>query len=137
MTIVLLLYFDDKDLEKIQQIVTSTKAVNFAKCVVGAKANLALMAKKKQTKKAAKSKLGEEYFNYRKKGYYAKDSRSSISNKRKLEKSIEEAKCSWWNTNQAKVTKSMNNNQDDFNYERYPVGQAYMTWGVDEDQSKV
>ena len=31
----------------------------------------------------------------------------------------------------------MNNNQDDFNYERYPVDQAYMTWGVDEDQSKV
>lgn len=56
MTIALLLYFDDKDLEKIQQIVTSTKAVNFAKCVVGAKANLALMAKKKQTKKSCKVK---------------------------------------------------------------------------------
>lgn len=94
MTIALLLYFDNKDLDKIQQIVTSTKVANFAKYVVRAKANLALMAKKKQTKKAAKSKLGEKYFNYKKKGYYAKDSRSSISNKRELEKSIEEAKCS-------------------------------------------
>lgn len=94
MTIAFLLHFGDKNLEKIQQIVTSIKAANIAKRIIRVIANLALMAKKKQLKRAAKSKPGEKYFNYGKKGHYAKDYCSSISNKKKLKESIEEAKCS-------------------------------------------
>lgn len=46
-TTALLLYFGDKDLEKVQQIVTFTKIANFAKQTVRAKVNLTLMAKKR------------------------------------------------------------------------------------------
>ena len=47
MTITLLLYFGNKDLEEIQQKVIYTKADNFIKQVIGVIADLALIAKKK------------------------------------------------------------------------------------------
>ena len=105
-------HFSDKDLEEIQQIVTSTKIANLAKRTIRITVDLALMAKKKQPKRfAIKSKLREECFNYEKNGYNAKDYRSSISNKKKLaDKSTEEAKSSWWKRNQAKAARSANNN---------------------------
>lgn len=73
-------------------MVTFTKVANLAKCAVGTITNLALMAKKKQPKRTAKLKQEEEYFNYGKKGHFAKDCHSSILNKKKSIKSIEEAK---------------------------------------------
>ena len=58
-----LLHFGDKDLEKIQQIVTSTEAVNFAKYTVKTTVVLALIAKKKQLEIVEmESKPGEECF---------------------------------------------------------------------------
>ena len=48
MTTTLLLHSGNKDLEEIQQIVTSTEAANLAIQAVGAIADFALMAKKKQ-----------------------------------------------------------------------------------------
>lgn len=89
-----LLHFSDKDLEEIQQIVISTKVANLIKCVVRTKANLALMAKKRQPERAAiKFKPGEKGFNCRKKDHYIKNNSSSISNKKKLaEESTEKTK---------------------------------------------
>ena len=46
------LYFGDKDLEQIQQIVTFTKAANLAKQKVGATADLMIMTKKKQLERS-------------------------------------------------------------------------------------
>ena len=129
-----LLYSGDKNLEEIQQIVTSTKAANRAKQAVEATADLALMAKKKQPERTTRSKLGEECFNCRKKDHYTKDCSSSISNKGKSEESTEEAKRSQWKRNQAKAARS--NKQDDSDPEPYPAGRAFMTREVDEDQSE-
>ena len=64
MTTAPLFHFGDKDLDKIQQIVISTEAVNFAKYTVKSIVDLALIAKKKQVERVAmKSKPGEECFN--------------------------------------------------------------------------
>ena len=94
MTTTPLLHSGDKYLEEIQQIVTSIKAANLAKCTVGVTVDLALMAKTRQPIRATvKFKLEEEYFNYEKKGHYTKDYRSFISNKRKpVEESTIETK---------------------------------------------
>ena len=134
MTTAPLLHSDNKDLEDIQQIVTSTKVANLAKRAVGATAYLTLMAKKKRLERTTRSKLGEECFIYWKKGHYTKDCRSSTSNKTNPEKSIEEAKRSRWKKNQAKAARS--NEQDDSDPKLYPAGQAFMTREVDEDQSE-
>lgn len=99
MTTAPLLYFSDKDVKKIQQIVISIKAMDFIRHAIRTIANLALMAKKKQPKRAAKSKPGKKYFNCGKKGHYAKNCCFFISNKRKLEKSMEEAKRFQWKRN--------------------------------------
>lgn len=109
MTTAPLLYFSDKDLKKIQQIVISIKTMDFIKHAIRTIANLALIAKKKQPKRAAKSKPGKKCFNCGKKGHYAKNYCFFISNKRKLEKSMEEAKRSQWKRNQAKIARSMDN----------------------------
>ena len=91
MTTAPLLYSGNKDLEEIQKIVMSTEAANLAKRAVGATTNLARMAKKKQLEKyPIKLKTNEECFNCGKKGHYARD--YHMSNKRKPEKSLEEAK---------------------------------------------
>lgn len=93
MTTAPLLHFGDKDLEEIQQRATSTETANLAKRVVGATADLTMMAKKKQSDKSD-ARPNEKWFNCGKKGHYAKDCCSSNSNKRKqVEESIEEAKC--------------------------------------------
>lgn len=52
MTTTPLLHFGDQDLEKIQQIVTSTEVANLAKQALGATANLTMMAKKKQLERS-------------------------------------------------------------------------------------
>ena len=87
-----LFHFDDKDLEEIQQIVTSTKAANFAKSVVKIIVNLFMMVKKRHPKKTAKSKLWEDRFNSGKKSYSVKDYSSFISNKRKSKELTKETK---------------------------------------------
>lgn len=86
MTTAPLFYLGNKDFEKIQQIVMSTKAANLAKQVVGATINLAIIAKKKQLERALKLKPGKECFNCKKKGHYIKDYHSLILNKRKPKK---------------------------------------------------
>ena len=125
MTTALLLHSNDKDLEEIQQIVTSTEVANLAKRAVGAIADLALIAKKKQPEKTIRSKPGEECFNCRKKGHYAKDYYFSTSNKRKPEEQTEETKRSQWKKNQAKVARS--NEQDDSDLKLHLAGRAFMT----------
>lgn len=137
MTTTPLLHSGDKDLEEIQQIVISTKVANLAKHVIGATTDLALMAKKRQSKRVAKSKSGEECFNCRKKCYYAKDCYSSILNKKKPKESIEKAKRFWWKRNQVKVAKSTNNDQNNSDHEPYLAGRVFMTRKVVENQSKV
>ena len=84
----------DKDLEKIQQIVKSTKVANLAKRAVRTIADFALVTKKRQPERVIiKSKLGEKCFNCEKKSHYAKNCHSSISNKRiSVEKLTEETK---------------------------------------------
>ena len=84
MTTAFPLYSDDKNLEDIQEIVKSSKVANLVKCIVKVIMDLTLLAKKKQSKRAAmKSKLGEKCFNYGKKSHYTKEYYSSILNKKK------------------------------------------------------
>ena len=94
MTIAPLLHSGDKDIEEIEQIITSTEAANLAKCVVGATADLTMMAKRKQLERSD-LRQNEECFIYGKKGHYAKDCRSSTHNftkKKSVEGSIEKPK---------------------------------------------
>lgn len=92
MTTVSLVHSGNKDLEEIQQIVTSTKTANLAQQAIGVTTDFAIMAKKKQLERVQKLKLGKEYFNYGKKGHYSKDCRSPTSNKRKPKESSKKAK---------------------------------------------
>ena len=82
MTTALFFYSNDKNLKGIQQIVTSTKAANLIKHIVGAIIDLTMIVKKKQLERNH-SRPNEECFNYRKKNYYMKDCHSSTSNNRK------------------------------------------------------
>ena len=134
MTTASLLHSNDKYLEEIQQIVTSTKATNLAKQTVRATADLALIAKKKQPERTTRLKPGEKCFNYGKKGHYAKDCHSSTLNKRKSKELTKKAKHSWWKRNLAKIARS--NEQDNSNPKPYLASQAFMTQKIDEDQSK-
>lgn len=82
MTTAPLLYSGNKDLEEIQQIVTFIKVANLVKQAVGATADLALMAKKKQSEKSNfRLKTNKKYFNCGKKGHYAKNYCSTTLNK--------------------------------------------------------
>ena len=134
MTTVPLLHSDDKDLEEIQQIVTSTEAAKLAKRAVGATTNLAMMAKKKQLEKyPAKPKTNKECFNCRKKGYYARD--CYTSNKRKPEESLKKAKRARWKKNQAKAAAARpTTDHNNSNAKPYPAGRAFMTH-TDKNQS--
>ena len=77
----------------------------------------------------------EEYFNGKKKGYYARDYYSSTLNKRKFtEELIKEAKHTQYKKNQVKVatirlTKAIN---DTNMVELYSVSRAFITYKVDE-----
>ena len=73
-----LLYLGDKNFEKIQQIVTSTKVANIAKQVVEVIVDLTMIDKRRSD-----SRSNEECFNCGKKGHYTKDCCSSTSNKKK------------------------------------------------------
>ena len=94
LTIMPLLHFGDKDLEEIQQIVTSTKAINMVKQATGQTADLAMIAKKRSDRRQQPQKLkpNEEYFNYGKRGHYAWDCYSTSKRKPKDEKTAKEAK---------------------------------------------
>lgn len=90
--IALFFYFDNKNPKKIQQIVTFTKVANLAKQIIGATADLTIITKKKQSDRGH-SRPNKKYFNYRKKGYYAKDCYNFIFHKKKpVEKSTEKTK---------------------------------------------
>lgn len=69
MTIVPLLYSNDKELKEIQQIVKSIKVANLAKYTIKATTNLVIIAKKKHLDKqnTSKSKTNEKCFNCKKK----------------------------------------------------------------------
>ena len=97
-------------------------------------ADLTLTTKKKQPERTTRSKPGEECFNCRKICHYAKDYRSSTSNKKKSEELIVEAKYSQWKKNQAKVARS--NEQDDSDPELYTAGRVFMTRKVAKAQSE-
>ena len=114
---------------------------NLAKRAVGAITNLAIMAKKKHSDKqhTTKFKANKECFNCRKKGHYAKN--YHLSNKKKPEKSTEEAKHTRWERNQANkaaVARSITDH-DDSDAEPYPASRAFMTHTVsaDKEQSEV
>lgn len=92
MTTILLLYSGDKDFEKLQQIITSTKAANFAKCITSQIMDLAIMTKKKQlSDRQLRAKSNEECFHYSKKEYYTKDYHSKLKQKPEDKKTMEES----------------------------------------------
>ena len=66
----LLLHSSDKDLKKIQQIVTSTEVITLAKYVKSQTADLKIMIKNNQPDKKSRIKLNKECFHCDKKGYY-------------------------------------------------------------------
>ena len=95
MTTAPLLHSGDKDLEEIQQIVTSTEAAKMAKQATGQIADLAMMAKKRtdSRQQPQKPKNNEECFNCGKKGHYARDCYSTTPKRKpEDEKAAEEAK---------------------------------------------
>lgn len=82
MTTTSFLHLSNKELEKIQQIVTSTEIADIAKRVVRAVADLTIMAKKNKSEKSD-SRSNKKCFNYRKKVHYTRNCYNSTSNKRK------------------------------------------------------
>lgn len=136
MTTVPLLYFGDKDLKEIHQIVMSIEAANLAKQIVRATTDLTMMAKKKQLEKySTKPKTNEKCFNCGKKGHYARN--YYISNKNNSEKSLKKVKCAWWKKNQAKAAAARSTtDHDDSDTKPYLAGQAFMTC-IDEKQSDI
>ena len=89
MTTALILHSGDKDLEEIQQIVTSTKAANMAKQIVGVATDLIMMFKNNRLERSD-SRLNEEYFNCEKEGHYTRDCCSSSLDKRKIIEELSE-----------------------------------------------
>ena len=76
MTITPLLYSGNKDLEKIQQIITSIKVANMTRQVISRTEKLAIMRKRRIDSCQKSQKLvrtNKEYFNYAKKRHYAWD----------------------------------------------------------------
>lgn len=65
MTIASLLHFQNKNFKKIKQIITSIKAENLTKQIMGAIADLTRMTKKKQSERND-LRVNEECFNCRK-----------------------------------------------------------------------
>ena len=132
MTTAPLLHLGDKDLEEIQQIVTSTKAANMAKWVTSQTADLAIMTRKRSDgrQQTPNPKANEECFNCGKKGHYVRDCYSNSKRKPKDKKAAEKAKRVCWKRNQAteKVTTTRSANQDNnFDFKSYPAGQVFMT----------
>lgn len=103
MTIAMLLHLSDKDLEEIQQIVTSTKAAKMAKRATSQTADLSIMVKKRSdawSQQQLKSQSTKEFFNYGKTKHYTKDCCSATKRKLKDKKASQEAKRTRWNSNQ-------------------------------------
>lgn len=84
MTIAPLFYLNNKDLEEIQLIVTSTKVANLAKQTTGVTRDLAIIVRKKRLlQQTPQSKPNKKCFNYGKKGYYARDCLGRNNSKKK------------------------------------------------------
>ena len=127
MTTAPLLHLGDKDLEEIQQIVTSTEAANMAKQATSQTADLAMMTRKRLDgrQQTPNPKANEECFDCGKKGHYARDCYSNSKRKPEDEKAAEEAKRVCWKRNRAtkKAAAARSANQDnDSDPEPYPAG---------------
>ena len=83
------MHLDDKDLEKIQQIIISIKIANLAKHITDQIADLAMMTKKNQSNKLPFAKSNEKYFHYGKKIYYTNNYHSGPKKKLLEEEKIE------------------------------------------------
>ena len=87
MTTTLLLHSGDKNIEEIQQIVTSTKVANMARQTIGQIVDLAMQMKKRldgrQQQLQSRQRTNKKCFNYRKRRHYVKDCCSAT--KRKFE----------------------------------------------------
>ena len=98
MTTAPLLHFGDKDLEEIQQIVTSTEVANMAKRATVQTADLAMIVKKRSDgqQQPQKPKPNKKCFNCGQKGHYARNCYSTSKKKLENEKTAEEAKQAQW-----------------------------------------
>lgn len=84
MTRLLFFYLGNKDLKKIQLIVTSTKVTNLTKRVTDITKDLVLIIIKKELQQQSpKTRLNKKYFNCGKKSNYIRDCLSHINLKKK------------------------------------------------------
>lgn len=119
MTITPLLYLSNKDLEKIELIVTSTEVANLAKQATCIIRDLAIMVRKNEPQQqTSQSRLNKEYFNCGKKGHYTRDCLGHTNSKKKAkdEKTKQEAKCVRQKKNQTptnKITTTRSNVPDE------------------------
>lgn len=130
MTTTLLPYSGDKNLEEIQEIVTSTKIANMTKQATGQIVDLSMIAKKRPDNwQQPKSRTIEKCFNCDKRGHYAKNFHSTTKRKFEDERSILEVKRIRWNNNSiAKKASAIRlTDQDNMDDKPYPPERAFMT----------
>ena len=138
MTTASLLHSSDKDLNDIQQIVTSTEVANLAKQAMKILTNLAIIAPKKELKKYPnKPRITKECFNCGKKNHYTKDCYALNLNKIKPKKSFKETKYGCWKKSQVKVViNKLIIDHDNSNIKSYLAGETFITYAVEVDDEK-